>query len=315
MTTMYLTPEVGQAMQEKVANYSRTMPRSQQSTDGILGISDIGGCREYARLRTLGTPNSDVRSLWKADIGTAIHAFLDDAFKAAYGDDVLTGVTVTCTYPNGATMPGHPDLVFPAWSVVVDIKTVDGLHGIRRTGPTNRQWTQVMSYGKALHDDGTFPTDKPVRCVLLFVDRSGREDDFVTFERELDLTVLAEAADWIDDVTYAVTNDEQASKDKPIDFCIQYCDFYSICRAEDAAPEGGLIEDEDVISAADLYLEGMRMERDGKSMKNEAKGQLLNVAGSTPRATIRWTKISPSEVPQHWRDGYDRLDVRPIKTR
>lgn len=306
-------PTIGQVLQDKVEAYARALPRSQQSDAGQLGISDVGGCREYARLRSIGATPTERRTLWAANVGTAIHAMIDLAIEAAYGDDVITKMEVKATYPNGAVLPGHPDLVFPAWNVVVDLKTVDGLHTIRKSGPTNRQWMQVMAYGTALIEDGTFDPEKPVRCVLLYVDRSAREDEFLSFERTIDPLVMHEAAEWIDDVVYAVRHDEGASKDRPRDWCERFCDFFTACRGDDIPPEGGLIEDPEALTAIDLYLEGHEMERRGKAMKNEAKAHLDGVTGSTGKAIVRWTMVAPSEVPGYTRDGYTRLDIKPIK--
>jgi hypothetical protein len=308
-----MTLTIGQVIAEKIRQHSDSHGRAAQSRAGILGISDIGNCREFARLKTIGHPESDRRSMWKANVGTAIHAYIDDAMKAQYGDDVLTGVTVNCTYPNGAVLPGHPDLVFPSSNLVVDIKTVDGLHAVRKAGPTDRQWQQVMGYAKGLMDDETFDASKTVRCALVYADRSGREDELLSFEREYDPVVIAEASHWLEDVIYAAQHGEQASKDRPYDFCENYCEYFTDCRAADAAPEGGLIEDEDAVLAAKMYLEGHDLERKGKAMKNEAKSHLDGVTGSTGDITVKWTTVGPSEVPATVRSGYTRLDVKPVK--
>lgn len=297
-------------MQGAVNDHVNNSPRSQQKT---LGISDIGGCREYGRLKVTEAEQTNDRDRWAAFVGTAIHDKYDLAVKEAYGDQVKVGYEVTCTYPNGATMVGHPDWVFPSRNLVVDLKSVDGLHAIRKTGPTNRQWMQVMSYGKALLDEGTFASDVPVNCALAYVDRSAREAKPEFFMRELDLAVLSEASDWITDVIYAVRNDEPASKDRPIDWCERFCEFYTSCRAGDAAPEGGLIEDPNILAAIDVFLEGQALERRGKAMKDEAKGQLEGVEGSTGTATVRWTYVGPSEIPGYVRDGYKKINVRAVK--
>lgn len=302
--------KIAERLSAAVNAYNASLPRSKQK---VLGVSDVGGCREYGRLKTIDAPETDVREKWAAFLGTAVHNELDDAFAYYFGKDVLVGHEVMVVYPNGSTMPGHPDWVFPTANTVVDGKTVDGLHTIRKTGPSNRQWIQVMSYAKALIEEGTLDSSKPVRCVLAFVDRSGREAGFEVFEREYDPVVIAEADNWITDVIYAVKNDEPASKDKPIDWCERFCEFYKGCRAGDAAPEGGLIEDEEVIAAVDLFVEGQELERRGKKMKDEAKGHLEGIEGSTGRATVRWTFVGPSEIPGYTRDGYKKINVRVNK--
>jgi hypothetical protein len=300
-------------LEQVVHNYAKNRPRTQQSNAGILGISDVGGCREYARLRTIGVEGTDDRTLWAATVGTAIHVPLGEAIKEAYGDDVLVEHKVTCTYPSGAELPGTADAVVPKRNLVLDWKTLDGLQLIAKKGPSNQQWKQVMSYGQALVQEGVLDGDKPVTCALVYVDRSGKDNTFVAFEKTLDPVIIAEADDWITDVVYSVKHGEEASKDKPIDWCERFCEFFTVCRAADAAPEGGLIQDPDAIDAIDLYLEGQDLQRRGEKMKKEAKAHLEGVTGSTGQATVRWVQISSSEVPGYTRDGYQRLDVKPIK--
>lgn len=307
---MHSEKVIADVLQDVVQRYTDGLPRSTQTA---IGVSDIGGCREYARLKVTDTEPTDHPPSWAAFLGTAVHREMDAALEHAFRGHVITGAEVTVKYPNGSTMIGHPDWVFPDSNLVADGKTVDGLHAIRKTGPSNRQWMQVMGYGKALADEGTLTWDKPVRCALVFMDRSGREPGFVVYEREYDPVVINDADNWITDVIYAIEHDEPASKDRPIDWCEKFCDFYTTCRAGDAAPEGGLIEDPDVITAVDLYLEGSDLERRGKAMKNEAKGQLEGVEGSTGLATVRWTVVGPSEIPGYVRDGYKKLNIRTNK--
>ena len=62
--------------------YGESSDRTQQSEAGILGPSNLGFCRQQAVLMTRGVPQSDSTRILPAQIGTAIHSYLADAFTA-----------------------------------------------------------------------------------------------------------------------------------------------------------------------------------------------------------------------------------------
>jgi hypothetical protein len=298
--------QIGQQVMAAVDLYNQKLPRSQQRA---LGVSDVGGCREYARLVTIDAPPTDARSYWPATIGTAIDAFVKQALLDQYGDLVDTGVEVNVRYPGGAVLPGHPDAVFAVANSVMDLKTKDGVMQVARKGPSVQEKIQVNSYAAGLLQAGVLKDTPKVHIVYL--DRSGGTDTY-TWTDDYDPAYLDRASEWIEDVKYAVKHSEEASKDKPYDFCERYCEFFTSCRKPDWDPEG-LLQDPEVVDAADMYLEGHRLHLEGQKMKLEAKGRLGGVNGSTGRVVVRTTWINATEVDSFVRDGYNRLDVRAIK--
>lgn len=299
---------MGEKIMAAVDAYNADLPRSKQE---LLGVSDVGGCREYGRRVVAQIEPSDTRSTWPASLGTAVDAFVKTALDHVYSNVMITDAEVEVAYPNGATLTGHPDVVCShGVNAVIDIKTRDGVIAVGRSGPTMQQRFQVHSYAKGLIDAGVL-TGTPT-CIIVWLDRSGSTADTFTWQEPYDPAVVNEASIWIEDVMYAVRSGEEASKDKPFDFCERYCQFFTDCRKQDWDPEG-LLQDEEVVSAADLYLEGMATEKRGKLMKGEAKKALIGVSGSTGRALVRWTYIGPSEIPSLVRNGYDRLDVKAVK--
>lgn len=298
---------LAQDIKAAVRTWSDTRPRTLQSVSGQLGISDVGGCREYARLIVTNTEPSDHRKTWAADIGTAIHSIMDDAAMQAFGDKVITNKRVTVRHGNGAELPGTPDQVYPEHNAVVDFKSKDGLATTARNGPDKQAWMQVNQYAKALVDQGTLKPEPTV--YLIYVDRSGRDDRLLVFSSDYDEMIVTEAENWIDDVIYAAQHGEQASKDKPISWCEHFCEFFTTCRGEDIAPDGGLIDHPDEVNAVENYLAGKDMEKLGKQLKYEARAVLAGVEGSTGKATVRWTTITGTEG----RSDSTRLDVRRVK--
>ena len=296
---------------EAIRVWSNTRPRSLASSRGHIGISDIGGCRQYVRYLTIGEKPSDIRDTWPADVGTAIDYIVKEAVNLEWGEAVDTDHKVVCHYPNGAEVPGTPDIVLS--QLVVDVKTKDGLATVKRSGPTNQNWWQVMGYAQGLLADGTFTEEEDITVAVAFLDRSGASTDIPVFERDYDPAILSEAADWIDDVTYAVQHGEEAPRDWPINKCERYCEFFTTCRGETIAPEGGLIEHPETLDAIDRYVEASALEKEAKALKSEARADLEGIDGSTGTHTVRWTQVNEADIPGYTRNGYTKLDVRAVK--
>lgn len=284
--------------------------RSQQSREHLIGMSELGACRNFLRLMILETPyddnEDDIR--WPAFIGTALGDRLEQAIAESFG--YLVQETVQVTLPSGRMLQGHCDV--QADDAVWDFKSVDGLESVKRNGPTFRQKAQIMGYLMALIQSGDLPED--ALAVLVFVDRSGRDPLPWVWSSVLDMSVIEEADSRLDDVTYAVMHDEEASRDEPDAWCQVACPFYTKCRGA-TSDVGGLIEDEGALLAVKNYDEGKRMVREGTRLKDEAKRDLVNVEGSTGEHIVRWVHVNESDVPSFTRKAYDRLDIRKVRRR
>lgn len=284
--------------------------RSQQSREHLIGMSELGACRNFLRLMILETPyddnEDDIR--WPAFIGTALGDRLEQAIAESFG--YLVQETVQVTLPSGRMLQGHCDV--QAGDAVWDFKSVDGLESVKRNGPSFRQKAQIMGYLMALIQSGDLPED--ALAVLVFVDRSGRDPLPWVWTSVLDMSVIEEADSRLDDVTYAVMHDEEASRDEPDAWCQVACPFYTKCRGA-TSDVGGLIEDEGALLAVKNYDEGKRMVREGTRLKDEAKRDLVNVEGSTGEHIVRWVHVNESDVPSFTRKAYDRLDIRKVRRR
>lgn len=309
--TVWKNDLMGQQLRSAFREWSASRPRHQQTLDFRLGVSDVGSCREYARLLTIETAFTDDRSYWAADVGTAVHTLADEAITAKWPDEALVGRTVTVSMPSGLEITGHPDVLLP--KTVVDFKTKDGIRSVARQGPTDQQWTQVMLYALGAVQEGYYRSDSPPRVAIAFLDRSGATDDVVVWERDYDPLVIAAADEWLSDVVYAVQNDQPASKDKPYSWCEGWCEYFSVCRGEEMAPDGGLLTDPEILSAVEMSVLGKQLAKEGKELQDEAKAALLGVSGSTGEYAVRWTHVGETELPPTFRAGYDRLNITKVK--
>ena len=294
-----------QVLRGAIDSSMRDSPRSTYASENKIGVSDIGGCREYVRRTIIDEPFTDEQENYAAAfIGTAIGAFAEQAMVTA-GAKVDTQVAVTVVLNIRGyvlNLPGHPDLV--GGDYCVDFKTVDKLGVTRRLGPTTKQWFQVMLYTAALIAMGRLPKD--AWCLLAFIDRSGSEPQPLVFARRFDPAVVAEAEEWMSDVIYAVQHDEVASRDQPRSWCEACCPRVTACRGTDTDVEG-LIEDPIVLEAINVYREAGAAIKQLEKDRDSAKSVLANVAGNTGEVVLRWIEVGESEVPAHTRAGYKRI--------
>ena len=72
----------------------------------------------------------------------------------------------------------------------------------------------------------------------------------------------------------------------------------------------GLLTDDEVLTAIDMYRQAGDLERTARKLKDEAKSTLTGVSGSTGKFTVRWVQVNESQV-SYTRQAYERLDVRP----
>lgn len=293
-------------------------PRSQQARDGILGPSDIGFCRQKAVLMTKGVQPTDNPPKWAASVGTAIHNYVEAAIKDANPNWLvgsIDGVEVTATLPSGVEIKGHPDIVIPEENAVIDIKTVDGLAYIRSQGASLQHKYQRHLYALGLIESGTLSSSKPVLVGNLYMDRSGKEPQPLLLVEEMDPALTGEIDLWVEDVIYAIKNNEDANRDVASPVCERICEFFTVCRGSLPDDDSDMIQDPELINAIDAYVRARDMEKEASALKKEAQTRLSGVSGSTPTHQIRWTEIQPTVVDSFQKAGYMRMDVRKIRNR
>lgn len=299
---------------EKLAGELRTAvhayesERDKQSAQGIMGVSDIGHCREHSRLLVAETVFSDDPSKWAAFVGTAIGDKLEHVVQDLF-PTAKTGIEITVTLPSGLQLLGHPDLVTPTG--VLDLKTVDGLTSVKRGGPSIQQQFQRHLYAAGLIQDGSLPEDCWVGNA--WFDRSARSDMPHVQVESYDPTWLLRADEWLDDVLYAHKHGQEAPKDQPMEFCAKCCEFYSICRGEDAYRDregGGRIEDPQLLDAVYAYVEAREAKKDAEKQMADAQRMLADTRGVADDMIVKWIHVNASEVPGHTRAPYSKLDIR-----
>lgn len=297
----------------------RMSDRSAYAASNRLGVSDIGGCREFVRRTIIDEPFSDEQSDFApAFMGTAIGALAEKAMVLHGGvEGIQTQVSVTVELRIGnhvLRIPGHPDLVIPKVAVW-DFKTVDGLGVTRREGPKDRQWFQVMLYAKALIEQGLLPADCWV--TLVFIDRSGSEPEPLVFSKRFDVSIIAAAEEWMSDVVYALEHGEMTSRDQPRSWCEKVCPRYTACRQPDTDVEG-VIDNDLVRDAVKVYQRALAEEKRAAKDKKSAVSALKNIAGVVPDEngepwTLRWIHVNESDVPGYTRASYDRIHLAPLR--
>lgn len=333
---------------ESIQDASNGTERSAQQQAFRLGASNIGHCQQAAVYMIKQTPPTDVRDKSAAFFGTVAGEAIEKQMKRRH-PDWLFQQDLEFTIPSGGSLGSHPDIIRPADAcvdveefeanaaarreaearieageegVVVpekvyvqgvdDLKSKDKLDVIRKYGPSKQQVFQLTIYASAAIDAGLLDPTKPIRLADVYFDRSGAQHEAYTFGWWYDPAVLLEIDDWIHDLKYATVNNSEASKDKPREWCWNWCEYATLCRGNDTDVEG-LIEDPEILSAVDLYASGLDMERTGGKMKDIAKLSIpANLSGSTGTHNVRWVEIGPTVIKESTRAGYRKLSITPV---
>lgn len=291
--------------------------RSAQARAGILGPSDIGFCRQKAVLVTRQVKPTNDTSKWAANVGTALHNYIEAALKTTYPDWLMGSVddiTVTASLPSGVEISGHPDIIAPDLNAILDIKTVDGFEWVKRNGTSDAHKYQRHLYALGALQDGLLDSTRTVYVGNIYFDRSGKERfPYVTVE-EFNHDLSTEIDSWVSDVTYAVTYGGDASRDIAPSVCSQICEFYTACRGNLPVHEGQEFTDDQTLKAAiRMAVEAQKLEKQAKAMKSEAKSVLKGFNGTDGEYQVRWTEIAPTFIEGFQRAGSVRMDVVPIK--
>lgn len=281
--------------------------RSQQSADRELGISDLG-CHEYVRRFLDGQPFTDSPDTTAARIGKWLHAGALAARKTAQ-PHLLHEQTIYVELPNGLRIKGHADELDPDEPSVTDFKTVDGLAGVEKSGANSQQRFQRHLYGWGAWQMGLFGDIDPAQVIVrnIWMDRSANDKHLHVEQEPLGPEVLSQAVEWLYEVDEARQENRPARRDKEWSWCRQFCAFFTACRGTEPPPTD--LRDPELVDAADLYLEGLELTRQGDRLKKAAASVLGEVTGCTGKAIITRTFIEPTDT----RRGYYRRDVRKVE--
>jgi hypothetical protein len=116
--------------------------------------------------------------------------------------------------------------------------------------------------------------------------------------------------EWVNDVIYAVLRGEDAEREMPRDWCMNWCEYASICRSPDTDVEG-LIEDPTVVEAATLYRHYTKIATEAEKKKDLLKPALEGVNGSTGTLLVRNTFVDGSKI-DYYRKPYTKIEVRDV---
>jgi hypothetical protein len=304
-----LADEVYAAMMDQ----SRHSVRGQQAADFRVGVSDLGYCSERTR-RMLDHQEPEDTDLLAAFIGTAIGDHVERALAVAWPDAIVQSEVTVTLHGDGGTyrVMGHPDVVRPM-GLVLDGKTDRGLGVPRRKGPNQQQQFQRHCYAKGAYECGFFP-GVPLDDVMVgnvWVDRAADEHELHVNLEPYDERVVEAATMWLDDVIWSFVHQQEARKEPAREVCEATCGFYSDCRALDTDVTG-LLSDDTVLTAVEMYQEGAVLEREGKRLKDQSRAHLSGIQGSTGEFSVRWVHVNGSHV-EFDRGSYEKLDIRRMK--
>lgn len=302
---------------DAIQNASNGTDRSKQQQDFYIGVSNLGHCKQYAKLLMTQTPFSDERDKTPAFFGSVSGDAIEAQLRLDHPDWLIQG-NATFHLPSGGEVGGHFDVVVTADAAteehpqgVRDLKSKDKLATVKRMGQSRQQLFQLHGYAKAGIDAGLFDLTKPIYVMNIFYDRSGSDREPYTIASVYDPDVVTFIDEWVNDVKYAVINGEDAEREMPRDWCASWCEYFTVCRGDDTDVEG-LIEDPDVVAAINAYAEATKAESAAKKLKTSLKPFLQDRSGSTGAFKLRWVEIGESEI-SFTRAAYSKLDIRPVK--
>jgi hypothetical protein len=307
------------AFHDAIQNASNSTARSMQQQDFMLGVSNLGHCKQYAALMMKQVPFSDVRDKTAAFFGTVAGAAIEAQLKIDH-PGWLFQQDLFFPLPSGGGTDAHPDVIIPFteqdieagfYQGILDGKSKAELETIKKTGPSQQQIYQVHAYAKAAIEAGLLDPSHPIIVGDVYFDRSGKDviphavmhlytEDVITFIDE-----------WVNDVKYAVLHNEDASRDMPREWCWSYCEYATACRGNDTDVEG-LLEDPDILAAVDMWEEVKELKAQAKKKESAFKRTLDGVTGSTGTYNIRWTEVGPVEMKASTRSGYKKLSITKV---
>ncbi len=298
--------DFGNAILAAVGDWQQNSPRTKQSTSRILGMSEMGGCREYIRATIAGDIKVPPKPLkWPAFVGTA----LGDMIETILGDyGFATQEDAVVTLPRtGIRVKGHLDA--RTRNAVIDLKSRDELAEVRRDGPPFKEKAQVSGYLVAKVQEGVL--DESATGHLVYLDRSGKIDEAFVWSTTYDnaLLILDAVEDRLLQVQNALASGYSQGylRDEPESWCWAIgCPFYSKCWE-------GYMPTSDITHERELEMvrkfKEARKERDELiALVKNYRDALRGVEGKTPDGTtVRWS------ISQYEGGLGDRLDVREPK--
>lgn len=295
---------------QTVGQWQANSKRSQQSTMRVLGMSELGGCREYIRASVAGDPKDNSNEVkWPAAVGTWVGDGMETALlESLPGTRTQTRVTVTLP-KTGISISGSIDAEILG-ARLIDFKSKNTVYEVRRRGPEFKEKVQISGYLLAQIAEGNLPPDATGH--LVYIDRSGASKEAWVW------SVDAEGAKgWIDaaderleDVAQALaTGSSQGGlRDMPESWCANVgCPFYTACWGEYVPTE--VIDHPMVMQALEDYDFARALKKEAEALILNAKQSLDGVEGASDKFTISW-KVREGEY-----GLVKTIDVRAVKAK
>lgn len=305
-----MTSKTDRLMTE-VGLWQLNTPRTQQGIRRVLGPSEVGGCREYIRATIAGDEKQSLDPLkWAAFCGTAVGDLLEQVAVARYAaEGAETQVEASCLLPlTGIRVTGHADVTFI--DEVWDFKSKDGLAEIRLNGPSFKEWVQISTYLVGLIQQGRLP--ETALGVLVYIDRSGADKNALPYQVDYAtaLNFLKAADERLMEVGSALGSGYEQGylRDMPESWCVNVgCPFAWQCWAG-YDPTNDITHPVE-LEAIDLYVKGRDMQKEGKTLQDNAKQRLYpdpehKVEGVTEEYVLKWS----TRFNQHG-EAYDQISL------
>lgn len=300
--------DLGNTVFSLIGDWQQNAPRTQQSTARVLGMSEMGGCREYIRATIAGDPKGFVDPLkWPAFLGTAIGDKMENIL-AGYG--YITQEEVRVRLPKtGIEVGGHLD--FRDANSVGDFKTKDGVDDIVRDGPSFKEKAQISGYLVGLVQQGKLGVEATGH--LVYIDRSGRDNEpYVWSISYPDALLVLEAVDErLLEVATALTTGLSQSylRDEPESWCYNVgCPFYKACW--DGYTPTGKIEHERELENIAKFVQARAESKASDNIRRTYREELRGVSGVVERGPHRGTTVQWSLSQNESGRMSERLDVR-----
>lgn len=316
---------VGKRIFDTIAEAQNNYARSKQSTKRVLGMSEMGGCREYIRATISGDEKRESGRLkWAAYIGTHLGDAIERDVKNMLGDQAVTQQKVTVQIPIPNDVEGAPErLISVSGSLdlalidifgdgiddLVDFKTKDGIRVTRADGPSFKECAQISGYLIACINAGILKPNSMAH--LVYIDRAGNDKHpwVYTITVEDAHNFLQMVGTRLHEVASALSAGVSQSylRDMPESWCYHVgCPFYWQCWS-DYAPTRE-ITNVAAIAAMEMYDIGRETVKLGEQYKRQAKNFLNpddedidhRIEGVGPTFTLKWTDrayswgVSPS---------------------
>lgn len=291
---------IGEFVMQSVGKADAMRERSLQSEARHLGMSELGGCREYIRASVNGDPKEiGERTKWAAFVGTEVGDGVEASLKKVE-PRIVTQQEVSVTLGNGITIDGHTDAQFGRRRLI-DLKTKDGTDDVRLSpdGPDFKEKVQISGYLIGLIEKGLM--DEDATAHLVYLDRSGRDPKAWVFS-----ITAQEARGWLvaaeerlEEVAHALATGASQGplRDMPESWCFRVqCPFYTACwGGEEYNPTNQV--DPYYDEFLEMYDRGRAQKKAGENLIRNAKAELnpepgnddLMISGMGERLRIKWT--------------------------